>query len=93
MRSPTIWPKLGQQFGGIEEIHAFVAGARREAPDEKVVYLPEVLGVGLELSLYTPGGRFIGSMNLPAERMPARAEEMLRLVELIVPGVKNTPSR
>ncbi len=92
-RSPTTWPKLGQQFGGIEEIRAFVAGARREAADEKVVYRPEVLGVGLELSLYTPSGRFVGSMNMPADRLPARAEDMLRLVELIVPGVKNTPGR
>ncbi len=85
--------EAGQQVGGIEEIRAFVAGARREAPDEEVVCRPEVIGDGLELSLYTPGGRFVGSMNLPAERMPARAEEMLRLVESIVPVVKNTPGR
>ena len=85
--------EAGQQVGGIEEIRAFVAGARREAADENVVCRPEVIGDGLELSLYTPDGRFVGSMNLPADRMPARAEEMLRLVESIVPVVKNTPGR
>jgi hypothetical protein len=85
--------EAGQQVGGIEEIRAFVAGARREAPDKEVVCRPEVIGDGLELSLYTPGGRFVASMNLPAERMPARAEEMLRLVESIVPVVKDTPGR
>ena len=85
--------EAGQQVGGIEEIRAFVAGARREAPDEEVVCRPEVIGDGLELSLYTPGGRFVASMNLQAERMPARAEEMLRMVESIVPVVKDTPGR
>jgi hypothetical protein len=85
--------EAGQQVGGIEEIRAFVAGARHEAPDGDVVCRPEVIGGGLELSLYTPSGGFVGSMNLPAERMPAKAEEMLRLVESIVPVVKNTPGR
>ena len=85
--------EAGQQVSGIEEIRAFVAGARLEAPDEDVVCRPEVIGDGLELSLYTPGGRCVGSMNMPADRLPARAEDMLRLVELIVPVVKNTPGR
>lgn len=85
--------EAGQQVGGIEEIRAFVAAARRETADENLVCRPEVIGDGLELSLYTPGGRFVGNMNLPADRMPARAEEMLRLVESIVPVVRNTPGR
>ena len=85
--------EAGQQVGGIEDIRAFVAGARHEAADEDLVCRPEVIGGGLELSLYTPAGRFVGSMNLPAERMPAGAEDMLRLVESIVPVVKNPPDR
>ncbi len=72
---------------------AFVAGARREAADEDVVCRPEVIGGRPELSLYTPGGRFVESMNLPADRIPVRAEEMRRLIESIVQMVKNTPGR
>ena len=85
--------EAGQQVGGIAEIRAFVAGARHEAAGEELVCRPEVIGGGLELSLTTPGGRCVGSLSLPADRMPAGAEEMLRLIEAIVPVVKNAPGR
>jgi hypothetical protein len=85
--------EAGHQVGGIEEIRGFVAVTRRENPDEAIVCRPEVVGDGLELSLYTQGGRFVGGLSLPADRMPVRAEEMLRLLESIVPVVKDTPGR
>ena len=85
--------EAGQQVGGIEEIRAFVAEARHEAAGEELVCRPEVIGGGLELSLYTPGGRCVDSLSLSADSMPAGAEEMLRLVEAIVPVVKHPPGR
>ncbi|HEY8612902.1 MAG TPA: hypothetical protein VIL69_16655 [Roseomonas sp.] len=48
---------------------------------------------GLELSLYTERGRFLDSLSMPAERMPARAVEMPRLIGAFVRLVKDTPGR
>jgi hypothetical protein len=83
--------EAGEEIGGLEEIREFVAVARGEAPGEEVVCRPEIIGDGLELSLYTTGGRFLDSLSLSAGQMPARAEEMLRLVSSFVPLVKDTP--
>jgi hypothetical protein len=83
--------EAGVELSGIEEIREFVAVARGEAPGEEVVCRPEIIGDGLELSLYTAGGRFLDSLRLSAEQLPARAEETLRLVSSFVPLVKDTP--
>ena len=66
--------EAGEQAGIIEEIREFIAMARREARGEEVVCRPEVVGNGLELSLYTEAGRFLDSLSLSADQMPARAE-------------------
>jgi hypothetical protein len=83
--------EAGEEIGGLEEIREFVAVARGEAPGEEIVCRPEIVGEGLELSLYTAGGRFLDSLSLSAAQLPARAEETLRLVSSFVPLVKDTP--
>ena len=83
--------EAGEHTRGIEDIRDFVAMVRREANDEEVVCRPEVIGTGLEISLFTRAGRFLDSLTLPAERLPARAEEMPRLIETFVPIVRDAP--
>lgn len=85
--------EAGQQTAGIEDIRDFVAMARQEAPGEDIVCRPEVIGDGLELSLYTTAGRFLDSLSLAADELPARAEEMSRLLEAFVVVVKDAPGR
>ncbi|MDN3567643.1 hypothetical protein ACFQY5_12620 [Paeniroseomonas aquatica] len=85
--------EAGQETAGIEEIRDFVAMARQEAPGEEIVCRPEVVGDGLELSLYTAAGRFLDSLSLAADELPARAEEMPRLIEAFVVVVKDAPGR
>ncbi len=81
----------GDQAEGLEEIRDFVAMARREASGEDIVCRPEVIGSGLEISLYTSAGRFLDSLTMTADRLPARAEEMLPLIEAFVPILRDTP--
>jgi hypothetical protein len=83
----------GQQVGGLEEIRAFVAAARREAPDEEVVCRPEIIADGLELSLYTRSGRFLSSMAVAASKLPVTPEEILLVVGSLVPLAKHVPGR
>ena len=83
--------EAGAHTGGLEEIREFVAVARGEAAGEEVVCRPEVVGDGLELTLYTREGRFLDSLTLAADQLPAGAEEMPRLIEAFVPLVKDTP--
>jgi hypothetical protein len=85
--------EAGGHTGGIDEIREFVAMARREAGGDEVVCRPEIIGDGLELALYTESGRFLDSLTLSAERMPARAEEMVKLIESFVRVVRDTPGR
>jgi hypothetical protein len=85
--------EAGAQTRGIEEIVDFVAKARGEAGEEEVVCRAEIIGEGLELSLYTARGRFLDSLSLPAERMPAKAVEMPRLIGTFVRLVKDAPGR
>jgi hypothetical protein len=85
--------EAGAHTGGIEQIHALITAARREAAGEEVVCRPEVIGNGLELSLYTQEGRFLDSLTLSAEQMPGRAEEMPRLIASFVRLVKDAPGR
>ena len=79
--------------GGLREIREFVEVARGEAAGEEVVCRPEVVGNGLELTLYTRSGRFLDGLVLAADRLPAGAEEMPRLIEAFVPLVKDAPGR
>lgn len=83
----------GQEVGGLEEIRGFVAAARREAPDEEVVCRPEIIADGLELSLYTQSGRFLSSMAVSADKLPARPEEILLVVGSLVRLAKDVPGR
>jgi len=83
----------GQQVDGLEEIRAFVAAARREAPDEAVVCRPEIIADGLELSLYTQSGRFLSSMAVSANKLPVKPEEILLVVGSLVPLTKEVPGR
>jgi hypothetical protein len=83
--------EAGQQTEGLEEIREFVATGRREAGGEDVVCRPEVIGDALELSLYTASGRFLDSVRLPANRLPARPEQMPQLLEAFVRVVQDTP--
>ncbi|MFZ4410694.1 MAG: hypothetical protein ACOYOH_25345 [Paracraurococcus sp.] len=85
--------EAGGHTEGLEEIRAFVARARDEAGSEDVVCRPEVIGDSLELALYEAGGRFLDSLTLPAARLPARAEEMPRLIAGFVRVVKDAPGR
>jgi hypothetical protein len=85
--------EAGAQTRGLEEIVDLVARARRDARDEEVVCRLEVVGDGLELSLYTERGRFLESMTLPADRMPAKAVEMPRLIGTFVRLVRDAPGR
>jgi hypothetical protein len=83
--------EAGEQTAGLEEIREFVATGRREAGGEDVVCRPEVIGDGLELSLYTARGRFLDSVTLPASRLPARPEQMPQLLDAFVRVVQDTP--
>ena len=83
--------EAGQHTGAIEDIREFVAMARREAGGEEVVCRPEIIGDTLELTLTTPGGRFLDSLTLSADRMPAKADEMLRLIGSFVLLVRDRP--
>ncbi|MDB5369369.1 MAG: hypothetical protein JWP20_927 [Roseomonas sp.] len=83
--------EAGEQVGGLQEIRDFVEMARREVPGEEVVCRPEIVGDGLELSLYTGTGKFLDSLSLSAEQLPARAAEMPRLIEAFVPLRRDAP--
>jgi len=85
--------EAGAHTGSIEEIREFVSVARREAGGEEVVCRPEVIGEGLELSLYAGNGRFLDSLTLSAAQLPVRAQEMPRLIESFVRLVKDMPGR
>ncbi|WP_458095498.1 hypothetical protein [Roseomonas sp. WA12] len=85
--------EAGAQTGGIEDIVDLVARARREAGEEEVVCRLEIIGEGLEMSLYTAGGRFLDGMTLEADRLPAKAVEMPGLIGNLVRVVKDAPGR
>ncbi len=54
---------------------------------------PEVIGEALELTIYTVEGRFLDSLALPPDRLPASAEAMLGLVGAFVRLVRDAPGR
>lgn len=83
--------EAGSHTRGIEDIREFIAMTRREAGSDEIVCRPVIMGDGLELSFYAEDGRFLDSLTLAAERMPASAEEMARLIESFVRVVKDVP--
>ena len=85
--------EAGEQTEGIEEIRHFVDVARAEVGEEEVVCRAEVVGDSLDLALYTVSGRFLDGMTMEAERMPAPAEQMVKLLEAFIRVVKDTPGR
>jgi hypothetical protein len=85
--------EAGEHTEIIDEIRTFVAVARRELGGEEVVCRPEIIGDALELSFYSEGGRYVGSMNLTADRMPVGAEQMPRLLQTFIRLVKDIPDR
>ncbi|MES2711067.1 MAG: hypothetical protein V4653_05755 [Pseudomonadota bacterium] len=89
----TFLEEAGEETGALEEIRTFVETARGEAPGEVVLCRIEILGDDLELSLYTEAGRFLDSLTLASDSLPAPAAEMPRLIEAFVPVVRDAPGR
>jgi hypothetical protein len=85
--------EAGGHLEGVDEIRAFVEAARREAGGLDVVCRPEVTGEALELAAYTAEGRFLDSLTLPPDRLPASAEAALGLVGAFVRLVRDAPGR
>jgi hypothetical protein len=84
--------EAGAETGGLEEIREFVAMARQEAPGEEVVCRAEITREdGLELSLFTRGGRLLDSISLGPDSLPAPPAETIRLVASFVPMVDDVP--
>ncbi|MBR0667017.1 hypothetical protein GXW71_21835 [Roseomonas hellenica] len=83
--------EAGEHSAGIEEIREFVAMGRREAGEDEVVCRLQGAGDGLEIALYTREGRFLDSITLSAEQLPASPEEMPRLIAAFVPVVDGPP--
>lgn len=83
--------EAGGHLEGIGEIRAFVEAARREAGE--VVCRPEIIGEALELTAYTVEGRFLDSLTLPPDRLPASAEATLGLIGAFVRLVRDAPGR
>jgi hypothetical protein len=85
--------EAGGHLGGLDEIRAFIEVTRGEAGGEEIVCHPEITGETLELTLYTAKGRFLDSLTLPPERLPASAEGMLGLLGAFVRLVRDPPGR
>jgi len=85
--------EAGGHLGGLDEIREFIEAARGEAGGAEVVCRTEVTGGSLELRLYTAEGRFLDSLALPPERLPASAEGMLGLLGAFVHLAKDPPGR
>jgi hypothetical protein len=76
--------EAGAQTGGLMEIRNFIEAARTEAGGEDIVCRPEIIGASLELSLYTAQGRFLDSRTWFDGQLPARAEDMPKLLKSFV---------
>jgi hypothetical protein len=85
--------EAGEQTGGLEEIREFVAVCRGRAGGDDVVYHPQIVAGALELSVYTAAGEWLDSLTVPADRLPARAEEMSPLIGAFVRLVQDRPGR
>lgn len=85
--------EAGQHTDCIDEVRESIAMARSEAGGEEVVCRAEIVGTGVELSLYAASGRFLDSLTLAADRMPASPDEMIRVVGTFVRLVRDAPDR
>jgi hypothetical protein len=83
--------EAGEQTGGLEEIREFVGACRQMADGEEVVCHPRVIGDALELGCYTLAGQLLDSLTMPANRLPARADEMPPLIGAFVRLVAAPP--
>ena len=83
--------EAGEQMGGFEEIREFVTACRRRAGGDGVMCHPQIVAGALELSVYTPAGEWLDSLTMPADRLPARAEEMAPLLGAFVRQVQDRP--
>ncbi len=72
--------EAGAQTGGLEEIRDFIGKCRNEAGGDEVLCHLHIASEELGLSVYTQAGRFIDSLVVPAERLPARVEDMPPLI-------------
>lgn len=85
--------EAGGQVDGLAEIREFVAVAERESGGEEVVCRPAIRDGSLELTLYTVRGRYLDSLALSPDRLPASAEGMLGLLGAFVRLVDERPGR
>jgi hypothetical protein len=85
--------EAGAQVEGLDEIRDFIETGRREAGGSEVLCRPEIVAGALELTLYTLEGRFLDSLTLPPERLPAPAGDMLGLLGTFVRLVRDRPLR
>ncbi len=85
--------EAAEHAGAIDEIRAFIAMVRREANGEEIVGHATVDDERLELALYTHSGRFMDSLTLARDRIPATPDEMADLLASLVRVVKHPPGR
>ena len=85
--------EAGEQMGGFEEIRDFITACRRRAGGDEVVCHPQIVAGALELSIYTAAGAWLDTLTMPADRLPAPAEEMPELLGAFVPLVQAPPNR
>ncbi|TCZ54222.1 hypothetical protein [Roseicella aquatilis] len=85
--------EAGGHLGGLDEIRQFIEVARREAGGEEVVCRPGITGGALELTLTTAGGRFLDSLTLSLDRLPASPDGVLSLLGAFVRLVGDAPGR
>jgi hypothetical protein len=83
--------EAGAQTGGLEDIRAFIGKCRSEAGGDEVSCYLDIASEELGLSVYTQAGRFIDSLVIPAERLPARVEDMPPLIGAFVTLVLEKP--
>jgi hypothetical protein len=83
--------EAGAQTEGLEDIRAFIARCRAEAGGDEVFCHLHVASEELGLSVYTWAGRFLDSLVVAAERLPARVEDMPPLIGAFVTLVLEKP--
>jgi hypothetical protein len=83
--------EAGEQTGGLDEIREFIVACRRKAGGDDVVCHPRIVAGALELSIYTAAGEWLDSLTMPADRLPARPEEMSPLISAFVRLVQDRP--
>lgn len=80
------------QVPGLELIRDFIDEAARQAEGAEVVCRPMIVGEGLELTAYTPAGRKLGVLALPAADLPGPPAAVLGLVGGWVRLVQDIPT-